>query len=63
MFVPSYQSLFSSFFSQFLPGQTNTHTLVYKALDNPCLRTWRKTVNSCLSLDADDCVRRTSTRV
>jgi len=27
-----------------------------------CLRTGRETVKLCLSLDADDCVRRTSTR-
>ena len=26
-----------------------------------CLCTWRKTANSCLSLDTDDCVRRTPT--
>jgi len=27
-----------------------------------CLRTWRKTANLCLSLDTDDCIRRTPTR-
>jgi len=36
---------------------------IHRYYTTSCLRVWRKIANLCLSLDADNCVRRTSTRV
>ena len=52
--LPAFQS--TIVFNSRSPCWCTRHCTTY------CLRTWWKTANLCLSLDTDDCVRRTPTR-